>query len=509
MKQRFALIVLLPAILAAAAHCARAADEKPVWLAVTTPLLEPALKPLVEKRASEGFETVVSTKPVDKAIAGLPRKPSFVLIVGDYETGNDRQPWNVAAKKMKLYRWRAQQREEYASDAAWGDLDGDLVPEVPVGRIPARTRDEASLVVTKILAYEKSEPGVKDLRLPIWTGTSLYGPLIDGLASSMLLSKTQMGIPAWCEARLICGDVNSPFCGWPQEQPAVFNRELQQGCLMAAMMGHADREAFLSLVTRTSQVKYTIRDAETGLAKGEPTGPVFIFSCFTGDFTGSRCCLAEMMLGSPGGPVAVVAATTESHPLPNYFSGVSLLDTLSGKEKRIGALWLDAQRAAREANDPVMEQMLANLEGKLEAEINIEKLRRDQLFVYEILGDPATPRFLPEPLEATVVRKGNSWHWKAVRPDGAKDLHVGFRAEIPAASANSAGGQANQMRAAFKTANDGLGYESLESPKPGAPWEGSVNKPGFVRLVATGPGVLRVAVLGLRAEPGVSGKPAR
>ncbi len=40
------------------------------------------------------------------------------------------------------------------SDAAYGDLDGDLVPDLPIGRISVRTKDELRSVVNKLKAYE-------------------------------------------------------------------------------------------------------------------------------------------------------------------------------------------------------------------------------------------------------------------------------------------------------------------------------------------------------------------
>ena len=46
---------------------------------------------LAEHRAKQGFETVVSTESLDKALAGLPRKPSFILLVGDDEGGQEAQ----------------------------------------------------------------------------------------------------------------------------------------------------------------------------------------------------------------------------------------------------------------------------------------------------------------------------------------------------------------------------------------------------------------------------------
>jgi len=43
------------------------------------------------------------------------------------------------------------------SDASYGDLDQDGIPDLPVGRIVARTQDELRKVVDKIIAYEARE----------------------------------------------------------------------------------------------------------------------------------------------------------------------------------------------------------------------------------------------------------------------------------------------------------------------------------------------------------------
>jgi hypothetical protein len=42
----------------------------------------------------------------------------------------------------------------YASDGLCGDLDGDGIPEVAVGRLPARTPAELSGMIAKIRDYE-------------------------------------------------------------------------------------------------------------------------------------------------------------------------------------------------------------------------------------------------------------------------------------------------------------------------------------------------------------------
>jgi len=155
------MAVRLPIVAAALWACAGARGDdgpKPLWLVVGREELLKPIGPLAEKRRAEGFEAVVSTEGVEKALAAAPRRPEFLLLVGDDEPGHAAATWYLPAKRMKLYRWRQSQREEFASDAAWGDLDGDLVPEVAVGRIPARTAAEVELAVGKILAFERRPP---------------------------------------------------------------------------------------------------------------------------------------------------------------------------------------------------------------------------------------------------------------------------------------------------------------------------------------------------------------
>lgn len=196
------------------------------------------------------------------------------------------------------------------------------------------------------------------------------------------------------------------------------------------MMGHAGRESFLSCVASNPPVEYAVHDVASGFS-GEPTCPLVIIACSTGDFSGGDARLAEAFFSATTGPAAVIAATTESHPLANYYTGVSLLAALGGADRRIGSIWLAAQRAAHDVSDPSIDNLLADVEGKLEPRINIAKLKRDQILMYELFGDPATPLFLPDRLEASVERRGESWHWRAVAPAGAERLSVGFRVEDP------------------------------------------------------------------------------
>ena len=83
---------------------------------------------------------------------------------GDDQADKQTQPWYLPAPRRKLYRWRAVQRKEFAADALLGDTDGDLVPDVLVGRIPARTAAQVKLVTSAVAAFEARQPGPNDLR---------------------------------------------------------------------------------------------------------------------------------------------------------------------------------------------------------------------------------------------------------------------------------------------------------------------------------------------------------
>ncbi len=476
---------------------AAGADAGPVWLVVTRPMFVDAVKPLAARRRKGGFEVVVSTQPVSKAISALKRRPAFVLLIGDDQPGQEKQPWYVPSPRRKFYRWRAAQRKAFASDALIGDLDGDLIPDVPVGRIPVRTARQLATVVTKIIAFESRPPSPDDLRLPVWAGSPCFNPVIDCLATGLLLAVARTNGPAWAGLWVISSDPAQAFCGWPPDQPAMFTKQLKRGGVMAVLVGHASTSAFYSMQFKGRHIEYA---ADPALADGKPAPATVIIACDAGDFTGRDNCLAESLLLLPGGPVAVIGATTESHPLTNYFSGLCLMQALGGTDKRIGSLWLNAQRRAIMTRNPFVERLLRGVEGKLGKEVELEKLRRDHILMYALLGDPATVLPLPDRLTVNIDRRGDVWHWKVRKPKGATRLYVGFRPDrqnLPAV-----GGRFDKTgaRGRFHRANATFAFKPAGELPADKAWKGTINKSGILRLVAVGPKRLCVATFVLKFD---------
>lgn len=465
-----------------------AADKpKPLWLVVTRPMFADAVKPLAEARRRDGFETAISTDAIDESLAKLPRTPRCLLLVGDEATNNDNAPWRIASKHLDLYRWREVQRMQYASDPALTDRNNDGIPDFPVGRIPARTKEQVELAVRKTLDFEKQTPTIRDLDLNVWSGSPLYGAMIDRMANGLLLTMIQTQSPAWVQPWIVMGDPMQAFCGWPADQPSRFLGQMHDGGLLHVFIGHGNSTGILAMVHNDKPIFLNTRSGMEPLKNGPPSAPLVLLTCDAGRFDGPQPSLAETLYFMPGGPVATIAATTESHPLTNYFTGRELLKSLGGRRRRVGDQWLAVQKRARTARDFVMEPVLRDVEGKLEDEINVGKLRHDQMLMYNLLGDPATKLRLPQKLKVKVTPDGDTWRWHVDRPARATRLEVAYRPSpitLPAATTLPADRKA--ANAALDAANRCFEYCPIASLDADKPWNGTIDTPGMIRFVAMG-----------------------
>ena len=130
--------------------------------------------------------------------------------------------WHVPTVRRRYYRWRAYHGKDFASDAAYGHLDGDDLPDVPVGRLPVRSQDELRLQIAKIKRYEQRPPTIDDLRIVNWQGSAQYGQTNDILASLLANQVLDVQLPPVFDAWIICSHHASPFCGHPPDQPMRF-----------------------------------------------------------------------------------------------------------------------------------------------------------------------------------------------------------------------------------------------------------------------------------------------
>ncbi len=469
---------------------------KPIWLAVTKPMFIESLKPLAEKRKSEGFKTIIPTESVSEAISALPQKPAFLLLVGDCQAGQESQPWYIPSQMCTLYRWSRLQANNFASDAVFGDFDNDFIPDIPVGRLPVRTKEQLELLVTKIIKYENKPPSRDDFRIPMYTGTSGYSAVYDSMTTQLLLDTINTNAAPWLQPWIISANLTHPLCGWPEEQGQIFTEQLKAGGLMAVFMGHGSIEQFHSMTFNGKSINYGAEQAAEFLNEGTPAPPTVVFTCYSGNFTASKNCLTESLLFMPSGPVAAIGATTESHPMTNYFSGLCLLrqpGEPNQVDKRLGTFWLESQKQAMKARNIIIEAALRDIEGKLEDKINTDKLRRDQILMYALLGDPASKIRMPDCLSCQIEPGENNYYWKVEKPRKATKLYVEFRPDGQSFPQVQSPLEKDSAHQNLIKANDTFAFNKVAELEADEIWEGTVNTSGTLRLVAIAPDKIYVA----------------
>jgi len=131
------------------------ADEGARYLIISTDALAPAVKPLAEWKHYSGMQCRVVTLSdiggsdtasiknyIRNAYYNWPVPPEYVLLVGS--------PGSLPARY-----YRIQGGWSYYSDNFYGDMNNDMFIDIPVGRFPAKSARQCSVMVAKTLAYER------------------------------------------------------------------------------------------------------------------------------------------------------------------------------------------------------------------------------------------------------------------------------------------------------------------------------------------------------------------
>jgi hypothetical protein len=105
---------------------------------------------------------------------------------------------------------------DLASDNPYADLDGDGVPELAVGRIPAGSAAELAGILEKILEYEAYDDyGPWRTRINFVAGQPCYGAAADSILEAMASKLIASGIPATHASTMTYASWHSAFCPDP------------------------------------------------------------------------------------------------------------------------------------------------------------------------------------------------------------------------------------------------------------------------------------------------------
>ena len=298
------------------------------YLVITLPRFRRRLEPLLRHRRRQGHKIVVvepqeiydtfsggNRSPeaiksfVRKSYRNWKTKPRFLLLVGDADYDSD---WFSQKEVLPAYQGISSRNGFTAADSLYGDVDGDLVPEISVGRISVRLGDELFELVQRTIDAETHSPaGEWKRRLRLVVGNPPpalamkgWGKLGQGMArksaSRFETQVAQVGSD---------GPFTHPARGFPNEIIRNFN----QGSLVFAYLGHADADRLAQSPVRPAPLpvfeKFNIRALD---CKGRRPITLLLASDAGAFDRPNPDCLAEAFLRHPGGAVSVIAASRKT-----------------------------------------------------------------------------------------------------------------------------------------------------------------------------------------------------
>lgn len=338
----------------------------------------------------------------------------YVLLVGDAEPAARLDP-AIRARSIPAGMVRARvnvhwgSEPEIASDNPYADLDGDHVPDVALGRLPVDTADELAGLLRRILHYEtQAAAGHWQRRVNFVAGVGGFGKLADSVLEMATKKFLTEGIPPAYTLSMTYGSWRSPFCPDPRRFHQATLDRLNEGCLFWVYIGHGQRR-YLDRVQVPGGAFHILDTDDTARLQVAEGAPIAIFlACYTGAYDDPRDCLAEEMLRSPQGPVAVLGGSRVTMPYAMAVMGNALMDEYF-RERRstLGEIvWHAKRRLAQNpegslddvprdsvaANRLLLDALARTLSPSAEL---LEDERREHLALFNLLGDPLLR--LPQP----------------------------------------------------------------------------------------------------------------
>jgi hypothetical protein len=323
--------------------------------------------------------------------------PFVVLLLGD-------------ADERGVPTWRFEQRDpdlrsrsdpDYVTDHPYQLIDDDASPDIALGRVPARTVDEAQAVLEKLRQYEQAAPGgAWRARITYVAGEGRFGAY-DQLLEWMFRQMVDRLVPDSFEVSMTYARGDSIYCPPPSRLTESVLERMSEGGLLFNYVGHGRADAFDALYWRRQRHPILEVDDLDDLADSGGRLPIALLTCCSAgwyDLPAGRRSLAEAMLLHPHGPVAVIAGSRITHPYANALVQKEFTTVLL--EQRIGTIGeLDLLATRAMLTTDALDRQLDLMAGAIARfsgwHSSLLELRRMHVELYNLLGDPATRIALP------------------------------------------------------------------------------------------------------------------
>ena len=379
------------------------------YLVITSRELESAVQELADYRTEQGLRVgvVVFEDICDLLVGGL-RTPEAIPALLRYAADEWRaSPWMVLLAGSGNYDYLDALGREvnhvppmlhdthdglFAADALLTDLDGDLLPDIAVGRLPALTSSEVTTMIAKIKAYEAGFGSALQNQLVFVADTADEAGDF-GRANQSLAMRADATHPA----ELI--DMNLLELG---EARAQLIDRFNTGAGFIHYTGHGGVNNF------SKQSLLTASDV-AGMDNSDAPPVVVALSCLVGRYEapGVTGMGEALMRKAHGGAVAVWGPSGLSRNAPAVQLGDALYQTIiQGGSGTLGLAILEARR---------------KLTGDL--------FTADTFAIYNLLGDPAL-RIAGNTSGQPTDENFATWRWQRFSPAELEDREVSGAKEL-------------------------------------------------------------------------------
>jgi hypothetical protein len=227
-------------------------------------------------------------------------------------------------------------------DPAYGDLDGDGVAELAVGRLPVRTQGELDAVVAKTLAYERRDYA----RTAILVADRSTPKSAVGYRSSSELFAARLG-EDWKLRRLYLDEVV------PVNLRPWLIEAINGGAALTNFVGHSGPQAW------TPEAIFGVSDVKSLKNAGRPT-VVVQWGCWNSYYVSPQSdALGPALLLAPnGGAAATLGATTLAEDTSENALAPLLAAQLAVPGIRLGEAVLAAKRQLAEVQPGLVDVQL-------------------------------------------------------------------------------------------------------------------------------------------------------
>lgn len=355
-----------------------------------------------------------------------------VLLIGDCPVegseGYDAKteiPWFMSAYK-DAYERSAIPGDNFLADTIGEDNE---IPDFAIGRIPARTPEQASLALKKVKAYESAKLGEWIKRLTFFAGEGRFGAAVDQMLENLFTQMAEQVIDPAYDLRMTYANIKSAYAYVPSRFSDKVLEEANTGAFLLSYMGHGavdrlddmhvsqgegKRDLRYPILQDDDVVKFNIEDGKLPV--------MIIVACATGFLDHKEQCLTERICFAEKAPVAVISSSRDSHPYSNtLLQNAMITEMTKNRRATLGECFMRAKREivqGEDKNRKSLENMAAFIIPK---KSDRDKLNRAHLYLYNLIGDPGLK--LKHPNVALQAQNEN-------KPVRSVEINAGQKKEI-------------------------------------------------------------------------------